>query len=116
MHANLCGKMPTQALGGSSYFMLLVDDFSTKMWVYFLHDKAQAFGKFKEWLQLVENETGNRLKKFRTDGGGEFISNEFDDFCKGKGIKRQLTTAHTPQQNGVAERRNWTIMRWLDAC
>ena len=47
VHADLCGKMPTQALGGSSYFMLLVDDFSRKMWVYFLHDKAQAFGKFK---------------------------------------------------------------------
>ena len=57
LHGYLCGKMPTQALGGSSYFMLLVDDFSRKMWVYFLHDKAQAFGKFKEWLQLVENET-----------------------------------------------------------
>ena len=80
------------------------------MWVYFLHDKAQAIVKFKEWLQPVENEIGNRLKKFRTNGGGEFISNEFDDFCKGKGIKRQLTTAHTPQQNGVAERRNRTIM------
>ena len=90
--------------------MLLVDDFSRKIWVYFLHDKAQAFCEFKEWLQLVENETRNRLKKFRTDGGGEFISNEFDDFCKGKGIKQQLTIAHTHQQNGVAKRCNWTIM------
>ena len=76
----------------------------------FLCEKAQAFVRFKEWLQLVENEIGNILKKFRTDGGGEFISNEFDDFCKGKGINRQLTTAHTPQQNGVAKRRNQTIM------
>ena len=59
VHADLCGKMPTQALAGSSYFMLLVDDFSRKMWDYFLRDNAQAFGKFKEWLQLVENETGN---------------------------------------------------------
>lgn len=110
VHADLCGKMPTQALGGSSYFMLIVDDYSRKMWVYFLRDKAQAFGKFKEWLQLVENETGKTVKKFRTDGGGEFTSNEFEDFCKSKGIKRQLTTPHTPQQNGVVERRNRTVM------
>ena len=57
------------------------------MWVIFLHDKAQTFGKFKEWLQLVENETRNSLKKFRIDGGSEFTSKEFEDFCKGKGIK-----------------------------
>ena len=54
------------------------------MSVYFLHDKAQVFGKFKEWLQLIENETGNKLKKFRIDGGGEFTSKEFEGLCKGK--------------------------------
>lgn len=106
--------MPTQALGGSFYFMLLVDDYSRKMWVYFLREKAQAFGKFKEWLQLVENETGKRLKKFRTDGGGEFTSTEFEDFCKGKGIKRQLTTAlnKTLLLNAVIV----PLWRWLGVC
>ena len=110
VHADLCGKMSTTALGGSSYFLLIVDDFSRKMWVYFIHDKAEAFGKFKEWHKLVVNETGNKLKKFRTDRGGEFTSSEFNNYCKEHGIKRQLTTAHTPQQNGVVEHRNRTVM------
>ena len=110
VHANLCGKMPTIALGGSSYFLLLVDDYSRKMWVYFLHSKEEAFEKFKVWLSLVQNESGKKLKKFRTDRGGEFMSNEFLAFCNEHGIKRQLTTAYTPQQNGVAERHNRTII------
>ena len=74
------------------------------MWVYFLHEKAQAFGKFKEWLQLVENEIGKRVKKFRSNGGGESVSNEFEDFCRSKGIKCNKMIAHMPQQNGVVER------------
>jgi len=78
VHANLCGKMPTTALGGSSYFLLLIDDFSRKMWVYFLRDKAEAFGKFKIWHTLVENESGKKLKKLRTNRGGEFTSSEFN--------------------------------------
>eukprot|EP00249_Psilotum_nudum_P006059 c19429_g2_i1 orf=254-703(+) len=102
VHSDLCGKMQTMALGGSFYFMSLIDDYSRKIWVYFLKVKSEAFGKFKEWLAMVETETGAKLKKLRTDGGGEYISHEFETFCKHRGIRRQLTTAHTPQQNGVA--------------
>ena len=110
VHADLCGKMSTTALGGSFYFMLLVDDFSRKMWVYFIREKAEAFGKFKMWHKSVETKTGKKVKKFCTDRGGEFLSTEFNDYCNEHGIKRQLTTAHTPQQNGVVERRNRTVV------
>ena len=64
MLADLSGKMNTQALGGSSYYLELIDDYSRKIWVYFLRDKAQTFRKFKEWLAMVEAETGRKLKKF----------------------------------------------------
>ena len=110
VHADLCGKMQTMALGGSFYFLSLIDDYSRKIWVYSLKEKAQAFGKFKEWLALVESETGVKLKKLRTNRGGEFLSNDFEAFYKERGIQRQLTTAHTPQQNGVAERKNRSIV------
>ena len=53
----------------------------------FLCEKAQAFVRFKEWLQLVENEIGKRVKKSKPNGGDELVSNEFEDFCKSKGIK-----------------------------
>ena len=69
VHVDLCGKMSTTALGGSFYFMLLVDDFSRKMWVYFIREKAEAFGKFKMWHKSVETETGKKVKKFCTDRG-----------------------------------------------
>lgn len=110
VHADLCGKMQTMALGGSFYFFTLIDDYSRKIWVYFLKEKSHAFGKFKEWHAMVEAETGAKLIKFRTDGGGEFVSNENNAYYKEHGIQRQITNAHTPQQNGVAERKNRVIV------
>ena len=103
--------MNTQALGGSSYYFALIDDYNRKTWVYFLKEKSQAFGRFKEWLAMVEAKSGKKLKVLRTDRGGEFMSGEFVTFCKERGIKRQLSTAHTPQQNGVAEWKNRSIVK-----
>jgi hypothetical protein len=65
---------------------------------------------FKRYKACVEKETGAYLKCLRTDRGGEFNSNEFEEFCKENGITRQLTTAYTPQQNEVAETKNRTAM------
>ncbi|MCO5566574.1 hypothetical protein L7F22_020251 [Adiantum nelumboides] len=110
VHTDLCGKMNTTALGGSSYFMMLIDDYSRRTWVYFLKGKDEAFAKFKEWHDLVEKKTGNKLKKRRSDRGGEFTSSEFADYSKQHGLKSHLTTPHTPQQNGVAERKNRVIV------
>jgi transposase InsO family protein len=64
---------------------------------------------------MVENETCLSIKCLRTDRGGEFTSLEFNKFCEQHGIKRQLTTAYTPQQNGVAERKNRTVMNMVRA-
>ena len=110
VHIDLCGKMNMAALGGSSYFMMLIDDYSRRTWVYFLKGKDEAFAKFKEWHILVKKETCNKLKKLKSDRGKEFTSGEFADYCKGHGIKRQLTIAHTPQQNGVVERKTRIIV------
>ena len=64
---------------------------------------------------MVENETGLPIKCLRIDRGGEFTSLEFNKFCEQNGIKRQLTTAYTPQQTGVAERKNRTVMNMVRA-
>lgn len=90
--------------------MCFIDDYSRKAWVYFLVEKSEAFQSFKYFKNLVEKETGQFIKCLRTDRGGEFNSEKFNEFCKENGIKRQLTTAYTPQQNGVAERKNRTVM------
>ena len=68
------------------------------------------FNKFKEFKALIENLSEKKIKILRSDNGGEYTSKEFANFCKDAGIKRKLTTPYNPQQNGVAERKNKTIM------
>ncbi|GJZ66163.1 zinc finger, CCHC-type containing protein [Tanacetum coccineum] len=80
------------------------------MWVYFLKSKDEAFETFKEFKLKVENEVGKKLRSFRTDRGGEFTSREFTRYCKENGILRQLTAPYSPQQNGIVERRNRSVM------
>ena len=72
----------------------------------FSEAQVEAFEVFKEWKVQVENETRENIKRLRTDHGGEFNSERFDSFCIEHGIFRQMTIAYSPQQNGVAERKN----------
>lgn len=113
IHADLCGPISSTSHSGKRYIFLLIDDFSRKSWVYLLCEKAEAFDVFKIFKSRVEKEAGAPIFCLRTDRGGEFTSNVFNQFCEEHGIKRQLTAAYTPQQNGVAERRNRTIMNMV---
>ncbi|GJT33597.1 zinc finger, CCHC-type containing protein [Tanacetum coccineum] len=110
VYGDLCGPITPPTPSGKKYIFLLVDDYSRYMWVYFLSTKDQAFDTFKEYKSMVEKELRTTLKMLRTDRGGEFTSNEFTQYCKENGIARQLTAPYSPQQNGVVERRNRTIM------
>ena len=80
------------------------------MIVMYRREKSKAFEKFKWYLARVEEEIGKRLKCLRLDIGGEFISHEFNSFCIERGIKRQVSALGTLEQNGIAERRNRSIM------
>jgi hypothetical protein len=75
-----------------------------------MQKKDQTFSKFCEFKALVEKESGKQVKALRSDNGGEYISNEFKDFCSRGGIRRELIAPHNPQQNGVTERKNITIV------
>ena len=110
IHADLCGSMQTNSLGGSIYFLLFIDDYSRMSWVYFLQHKSETFQKFQMFKAMVENQSGCHIKVLRTDRGGEFISKEFNLFCEEEGIQRELTAPYTPEQNGIAERKNRTIV------
>ena len=102
--------MQTPSLAGSHYMLTFIDDFTRKTWVYFLKKKSEVFEKFYNFKALVENQSGLHIKVLRTDRGGEYISKFFLLFCRENGIQKQFTTRFTPQQNGVAERKNRTIM------
>eukprot|EP00253_Pinus_taeda_P009336 PITA_09336 len=73
--------------------------------------KDQTFTKFCEFKGLVEKESGKKIKALRSNNGGEYVSQEFKNLCAAKGIKRELTAPHNPQQNGVAKKKNRTIFR-----
>ena len=75
-----------------------------------MKNKDEVFIKFKEFKALIENQTGKNIKNFQSDNGREFTSNEFKELCKDSWIKREMSTPYNPQQNGVAERKNRTIM------
>ncbi|KAJ0906671.1 putative RNA-directed DNA polymerase [Helianthus annuus] len=110
IHAFLCGPITPHSWGGNRYFLLLVDDCTRYMWVYLLKSKDNAFAQFKKFKKQVEQESSQKIKILRTDRGGEFISHQFNDYCQQEGIRRQLTAPYTPQQNGVVERRNRTVL------
>jgi transposase InsO family protein len=75
-----------------------------------LKNKSEAFSAFNQWKVMIENQTEKKVKILRSDNGMEFCSNEFKAYCKSQGIVRHYTIPHTPQQNGVAERMNRTII------
>lgn len=106
IHGDLCGPITPHTSAGNKYIFVLIDDHSRYMWTALLKDKNEAFGKYKHFKQLVEQETRAHIQTFRTDRGGEFVSHEFNAFCNESGIKRHLSAPYSPQQNGVVEKRN----------
>ncbi|KAH9682681.1 hypothetical protein KPL71_027445 [Citrus sinensis] len=110
IHSDLWGPSQTVSLGGAKYFLSFIDDYSRMVWVYVLKGKDEVFDRFKQWKALVETQSGRKIKRLRTDNGLEFCNKQFDDFCKLNGIARHKTVSYTPQQNGLAERMNRTLM------
>ena len=110
IHSDLWGESRVPSLGGARYMLTIIDDYSRRVWSFFIKHKSDAFKTFKEWKIMIENQSGKRIKKLRTDNGLEFLSGEFEALCKSEGIARHYTVPGTPQQNGVAERMNRTIL------
>ncbi|KAI5349042.1 hypothetical protein L3X38_001929 [Prunus dulcis] len=110
VHSDVCGPMQTPSIGGNKYFLTFIDDCTRMCWVYFMQFKSEVFNIFKKFKAMVELQSGYKLKKLRSDRGGEYTSAEFLQFCEEIGLERQLTMAYSPQQNGVAERKNRTIV------
>ena len=110
IHGDLCGPITPTTPAKNRYIFVLIDDHSRYMWSILLKEKGEAFERFKKFKAIVERETGAKICTFRTDRGGEFCSREFQNFCETSGICRHLTAPYSPQQNGVVERRNRTLL------
>ncbi|KAL0292972.1 UNVERIFIED_CONTAM: Retrovirus-related Pol polyprotein from transposon TNT 1-94 [Sesamum radiatum] len=110
VHADVWGPANVPTYGSNRYFLSIIDNYSRKVFVFLMKHKSEVFEKFQNWKTLVENQTGKTLKALRTDNGLEFCNQQFSDLCDKFGIKRHRTTPYTPQQNGVAERMNRTLL------
>src|SRR5208282_230217 len=108
VHSDLCGPMLIPSISGARYVLTFINDYSRYATVYFLTNKSDTFDHFLKFKALQERQTGNKLKILCSDGGGEYLSNEFRDHLADNGICHETTVADTPQQNGVAERYNRT--------
>ena len=102
--------MSVHSFSGYNYCVNFIDDYSKKTWIYFLKAKSKVFERFREFKILVENQTWKKIRVLRTDNEGEYTSNEFMEYCSAEGIKKKHTVPHTPQQNGVAEQKNKTVV------
>jgi transposase InsO family protein len=110
IHSDVCGPMTVASLNRYLYYVLFIDDHSRMTWIYFLKTKDGVLARFEEFKAQVENLTRRRITMLRSDNGGEYASRDFSDFCIDVGIKREYTVPYNPQQNGVPERKNITII------
>ncbi|KAL0463360.1 UNVERIFIED_CONTAM: hypothetical protein Slati_0223600 [Sesamum latifolium] len=106
----ICGPLSIPARGGFSHFITFTDDHSRYGYVYLMRYKSEAFGRFKEYRLEVENQTNRKIKALRSNRGGEYLSGEFIDYLKENEILSQWTPPGTPQLNGIAEKRNRTLL------
>jgi transposase InsO family protein len=110
VHADLWGPSRKPSYGGARYMLTIIDDYSRKVWTYFLKNKDDTFAAFKDWKVMIERQADRKVKVLRTDNGGEFCSAAFNDYCRQEGIVMHHTIPYTPQQNVVAKRMNRTII------
>ena len=109
IHSDVCGPFQ-RSNKGYQYFVTFTDDYSRMVWIFPMKRKSEVTEKFRTYKSYVENQTGKRIKVLRTDRGGEYVNNELESFLKDQGIAHQTTTPYTPQQNGVSERMNRTVL------
>nr|GEW59175.1 hypothetical protein [Tanacetum cinerariifolium] len=109
-HMDLFGPTSVSSISHKWYCLVVTDDFSRFTWTFFLKSKDETSGILKKFITKIENLKNKKVKIIRCDNRGEFKNNEMNDFCSQKGIKREFSNAMTPKQNGVAERRNRTLI------
>ena len=110
VHSDVWGPSKMASLGGKHYYVTFVDDFSRRVCVYNMKTNDEVLDIFLTWKKMVENQTGRKIKCIRTDNGGEYRSDPFMKICADEGILRHFSVRNTPQQNGVAERMNRTLL------
>jgi transposase InsO family protein len=115
LHMDLCGPFAVTSFNKHRYFLVIVDGYSRMTFAYPLMTKDAAFAAIQHHIARAENFTGEKVSNVRTDGGGEFVNASVLEYFGLKGIIHELSAPYTPQQNGVAERINRTLLDMVRA-
>jgi transposase InsO family protein len=116
LHMDLFGPIAYINIGGSKNCLVIVDDYSRFTWVFFLQEKSQTQDTLKGFLRRAQNEFVLRIKKIRSDNGTEFKNSQIEGFLEDEGIKHEFSSPYIPQQNGVVERKNRTLLDMEEPC
>jgi transposase InsO family protein len=110
LHMDVFGPIAYISNGGNKYGLVIVDDYSCFTWVFFLHDKSETQEMLKKFLKRAQNEFDAKVKKIRSDNGSRFKNTQVEDYLNQEGIKHEFLVPYTPQQNGMAQRKNRTLI------
>nr|GEU57734.1 hypothetical protein [Tanacetum cinerariifolium] len=110
LHMDLCGPMHVECINGKKYILVIVDDYSRFTWVKFLRSKDEAPDFIIKFLKMIQVRLKVSVRHIRTDNGSEFVSQTLRDYYEEVGISHETLVARSPQQNGVVERRNRTLI------
>nr|GFA84861.1 retrovirus-related Pol polyprotein from transposon TNT 1-94 [Tanacetum cinerariifolium] len=110
LHMDLCGLMRVKSINGKRYVLVVADDYSRYTWVFFLHSKDEASEVITSFIKKTQVNLQLQVQHVRTNNGTEFKNKTLAKFFDEVGINQQFSTARTPQQNGIMERRNRTLV------
>jgi transposase InsO family protein len=113
IHSNICNPLPVTSRTGNRYILTFIDDYTRKTWLYFLATKSQTLDCFKQFRALVETSTTQKIETLHSNRGGEYTSHLFLEYCSKHGIHKQLTTGYSPHQNGIAKRKNRSLLEGI---
>ena len=112
----MCGPFSTTSTAKHKYYVIFVDDFSCKCWIFFMQNKDQTFSKFCEFKAHVEKNTGRKVKALKSDNDGEYVFNKFNNFCALEGIRWELITPHNPQKMSWVKGRTKALWEMHRQC
>ncbi|GKA12303.1 retrovirus-related pol polyprotein from transposon TNT 1-94, partial [Tanacetum coccineum] len=108
---DLCGLMRVASINGKKYILVIVDDYSRYTWTLFLRSKDETPEVLKDFLTMIQRNLQAQVITVRTDRGTKFLNKTLHAYFKEEGIEHQTSTPRTPEQNGVAERQNCTLVK-----
>jgi transposase InsO family protein len=110
LHIDLFRPIIYISIGDNKYCLIIIDDYSRFTWVFFLQDKSKTQEVLKKFLRRAQNEFDAEGRKIRSDNNTEFKNTQIEDFLDEEDIKHEFSAPYTPQQNGMAERKNRTLI------